>query len=167
MPLGARWSHTVAVADQAERLRSFFGALDGDRLVAAAYLHDIGYAAELKLTGFHPVDGAVWLSGRVDAEVVGLVAHHSCAWMEADLRGLGGELEKLPRPRLDLLDALTYCDMTSGPTGERVTLEQRLAEVTRRYGPGHLVTASIEVAADYLRDAVTRTQDRAEKRRTG
>lgn len=166
MPLGPRWLHTVAVADQAERLRAAFGELDGDRLVAAAYLHDIGYAGELALTGFHPLDGAVWLAGLVEADVVALVAHHSCSWVEADVRGLGAQLEELPRPPLELLDALTYCDMTSGPDGRRVTLEQRLAEVTQRYGPGHLVTKSIHAAADYLQDAVTRSQERTNKLRT-
>lgn len=31
---------------------------DRDLLVAAAWLHDIGYAPELRDTGFHPLDGA-------------------------------------------------------------------------------------------------------------
>ena len=159
-PLGTRWSHTVAVADQADSLRSAFGAADGDRLVAAAYLHDIGYADELTVTGFHPLDGALWLVGLVEAEVVALVAHHSCSWVEADIRGFTVQLEELPRPRLELLDALTYCDMTSGPDGQRVTLERRLAEVAERYGPSHLVTESMEAAADFLRDAVARTESR-------
>lgn len=161
LPLGARWVHTVAVADQAERLRPAFDAPDADRLVAAAYLHDVGYAPELLITGFHPLDGAVWLAGLVEPELVALVAHHSCAWVEADVRGLDLHLDELPRPNLELLDALTYCDMTSGPDGQQVTVEQRLAEVTDRYGPGHVVTRSIETAADYLRDAVARAQERA------
>ena len=32
-----------------------------DDLVAAAWLHDIGYAPELVETGFHPLDGARYL----------------------------------------------------------------------------------------------------------
>jgi hypothetical protein len=56
-PLGSRWLHTVAVADQAERLALAFDARDADQLVAAAYLHDIGYAPALVITGFHPLDG--------------------------------------------------------------------------------------------------------------
>ena len=162
LPLGARWAHTIAVADQAERLRPAFGETDADQLVAAAYLHDDGYAPELVITGFHPLDGAVWLSGLVEPEVVALVAHHSCSWVEADLWGVGAHLDELPRPNLDVLDALTYCDMTSGPDGRRVDVERRLAEVTHRYGPGHVVTQSIELAADYLRDAVARAQARAD-----
>ncbi len=136
-------------------------------MVAAPHLHDIGYAGELTITGFHPLDGALWLLGLVEVEVAALVAHHSCSWVEADVRGLGVQLEELPRPRLELLDALTYCDMTSGPDGQRVTLEQRLAEVTHRYGPGHLVTQSIEAASDGLRAAVARAQARAQEFLTG
>lgn len=160
VPVGARWAHTLAVADQAELLRSAFSQADGDLLVAAAYLHDVGYAGELICTGFHPLDGALWLGGLVETEVVALVAHHSCSWVEAEMRGLGAPLEALPHPRPELLDALTYCDMTSGPEGQRVTLDERLAEVTDRYGPGHVVTKAITEAAGYLREAVTRTQAR-------
>jgi hypothetical protein len=32
--------------------------VDRDVLVAAAWLHDVGYAPELAVTGFHPLDGA-------------------------------------------------------------------------------------------------------------
>lgn len=158
--LGRRWAHSRAVGEQAERLRGSFDELRGDQLVAAAYLHDIGYAPEIVATDFHPLDGAKWLDGLVVPEVVSLVAHHSCAWVEADFRLLRPRLEEFPRPELDLLDALTYCDMTSGPNGELVTLDERLAEIVARYGPGHLVTESIQAATRYLREAVARAEQR-------
>jgi predicted hydrolase (HD superfamily) len=61
--------------------------------VAAAWLHDIGYALELVETGFHPLDGARYLRRvGVDGQVVNLVAYHSCAQTEADVRGPGAEL---------------------------------------------------------------------------
>ena len=37
-------------------------ALSGDVLVAAPWLHDIGYAVEVTDTGFHPLDGACYLA---------------------------------------------------------------------------------------------------------
>lgn len=55
----------------------------------------------------------------------------------------------------------TYCDMTSGPEGQSVDVDERINEVMRRYGPDSVVTRSIEVAADYLRDAVARAEARA------
>jgi hypothetical protein len=39
--------------------------------------------------------------------------------------------------------ALTYCDMITGAAGEVVTLAERLADVERRYGVGHVVTRSV------------------------
>lgn len=58
-------------------------------LQTAAILHDIGYSPDIVRSGFHALDGAVFLRARgVDEEVVSLVAHHSCAHLEAGLRGL-------------------------------------------------------------------------------
>jgi len=48
------------VADRAREAAPLFGA-DGELLVAAALLHDIGYAPDLVDTGFHPIDGARYL----------------------------------------------------------------------------------------------------------
>ena len=61
---------------------------------------------------------------------------------------------------MNWIDALTYCDMTSGPGGELLTLDERLAEIVTRYGPGHLVTESIQAATRYLREAVARAEQR-------
>jgi hypothetical protein len=59
----------------------------------AAWLHDIGYAPELVKTGFHPLDGARYLRrAGVNGLVVSLVAYHSCAQIEAEVRRLGAEL---------------------------------------------------------------------------
>lgn len=60
-PLGSRWRHTLGVV---ERARTVAGALEADKadvLVAATYVHDVGYAPELAQTGFHPLDGARFL----------------------------------------------------------------------------------------------------------
>jgi hypothetical protein len=138
-----------------------FTDADADHLVAAAYLHDVGYAPELVVTRFHPLDGAVWLSGLIDDGVRALVAHHSCARVEASVRGLLAELEELPRPDWALLDALTYCDMTSGPDGRRVDVKARLDEIRSRYGSDHVVTIAIELAAEQLQQAVGRVRSDA------
>jgi hypothetical protein len=57
---------------------------------------------------------------------------------------------------------LTYCDMTTSPDGELVPAVQRLAEIHHRYGPGHLVSRSIQRAATpMILRAVEQVQDRA------
>ena len=59
--LPRRWTHVQAVAAKATRVAQVLDPADRDVLVAAATLHDIGYATELAHTGFHPLDGARWL----------------------------------------------------------------------------------------------------------
>ena len=57
---------------------------------------------------------------------------------EAVRRGLGDDLaDEFPTPPDELADAITYCDMTTGPDGQRLTVHQRLAEIHARYGPDH------------------------------
>jgi len=125
--------------------------LDRDELVSVAWLHDVGYAPQLRATGFHALDGARFLvSNGVSIEVATLVANHSCALIEAGIRGLDDDLRAEFPMRDDwATDALYYADMTCGPTGEIVTVEERLRESRGRYGPGHVVTRFID-AAEHL-----------------
>ena len=55
--LPRRWAHTRGVARTARELSPILGA-DADLVLAAAWLHDIGYAPAVAVTGFHPLDGA-------------------------------------------------------------------------------------------------------------
>ena len=68
--------------------------------------------------------------------MVNLVAYHSCAQIEADVRGLGAELAAEFTPAGPLLSgALLYCDMTTGPDGDYVRPADRLAEIRGRDSP--------------------------------
>ncbi len=147
LALPRRWRHVRSVARRAGWVAETLSLPDD--LVAAGWLHDIGYAPELVETGFHPLDGARFLRrAGVDRQVVSLVAYHSCAQIEADVRGLGAELAAEFTPADPLLsDALLYCDMTTGPDGDYVRPADRLAEIRERYGPGHEVTRFVELAA--------------------
>jgi hypothetical protein len=145
--LPRRWRHVRSVARRARWAAKTLGL--SDDLLAAAWLHDIGYAPDLVKTGFHPLDGARYLRRvGVDGQVVSLVAYHSCAQIEAEVRGLGAELaaEFSPADRM-LTDALLYCDMTTGPDGDYVRPADRLVEIRGRYGPDHEVTRFVELAA--------------------
>jgi len=127
----------------------------------AAWLHDIGYAPELVETGFHPLDGARYLRRiGVDAHIVSLVAYHSCAQIEAEVRGLGSELVAEFAPAEPMLtDALLYCDMTTGPDGDYVRPAHRLVEIRGRYGPDHEVTRFVERAASEILTAAARVEE--------
>jgi hypothetical protein len=86
-----------------------------------------------------------------------LVAHHTGAMIEAQERGLADVLAA-EFPIGDAapfnLAALTYCDMTTGPDGQPVDVEQRIAEILTRYPPDHVVHRSISRAAPKLRAQV-------------
>ena len=147
-PLPRRWAHVQGVAARARGLAPVLGA-DADLLEAAAWLHDIGYALSLATTGLHQLDGARYLrdAQHADAMLCRLVAHHSCAIIEAGERGLADVLSREFEPAPDALSSvLTFCDMTTSPDGEIVPAEQRLAEIQHRYGRGHLVSRSIQRA---------------------
>jgi len=133
-PLPRRWAHVQGVAARARSLAPVLGA-DADLLEAAAWPHDI---------------------------LCRLVAHHSCAIIEAEERGLADVLssEFEPAPYA-LSSVLTYCDMTTSPDGGPIPAERRLAEIHDRYGPGHLVSRSIRRATPMILRAVEQAQGRA------
>jgi hypothetical protein len=113
-----------------------------DRLDGARYLRDVQHA---------------------DALLCRLVAHHSCAIIEVGERGLADVLSLEFKPAPDATSSvLTCCDMTTSPDGELVSVEQRPAEICDRYGPGHLVSRSIQrAAATMILGAVQQVYNRA------
>ena len=161
--LPRRWSHVQGVAARARTLASALGP-DADLLEAAAWLHDIGYHPDLADTGLHSLDGARYLRDQQHADPMlhRLVAHHSCAVIEADERGLAHVLtrEFTPPPR-PLADALTFCDVTTSPDGEPVQVHHRLAEIYDRYGPDHLVSRTMRRATPLILEAVCQINARA------
>jgi predicted hydrolase (HD superfamily) len=158
--LPRRWAHSQGVGRKAESIAPIAGD-DADLLACAAWLHDIGYAPKLVDTGLHALDGARYLRDveHADPRLCALVAHHSCAHIEARNRDLEAELVAEFEPVGGLLtDALTYCDMTTTPVGESTNVDARLAEILSRYGPGDVVTESITEAAPHIKGSVQRIE---------
>ena len=58
------------------------------------------------------------------------------------------------------MDALTFADMTTGPTGQSMTLDQRIKEVQRRYPSNDSVHRAIVRARPELQAAIDRTRQR-------
>jgi hypothetical protein len=163
-PVGDRWKHVRAVGECAREVSAVLDQEDRPYLVAAAYLHDIGYVPDLQRTGLHQLDGARYIRSLGTERLACLVAHHSEARFEIRLRGFSDELAAYKREESWVSDALTYCDLTTGPTGLPMTFEDRVAEVEQRYGEGEIVDA-LRQATPYLLDAIERTEDRLRQRR--
>jgi hypothetical protein len=152
-----RWVHVTRVAAALE------AASTSDHVVAAGWLHDIGYAESLARTGLHALDGALYLADHGWARpVVSLVAYHTGAEYEAAERGLATKLKEFHRPPQDELDLLIWADLTSSPAGESVSVDSRLAEILNRYAPGDPVHEAISRSADYLRACAVRAERSAD-----
>lgn len=125
-----------------------------ETLLSAAVLHDIGYAPLLRSTGFHPLDGALWLRARgCPADVAAAVAHHSEARSQRGAAPLADRYAALPPPEPVLADLLTYADQTTTPHGHRTGVVARVVERCARTG-GADALALLRVAR--LVHAVTR-----------
>lgn len=161
LSLPSRWHHTQSVAAQARIASVTIGPQDRALLEAAAWLHDIGYGPEVADTGFHPLDGARYLE-RYGApqRLINLVANHSCARFEADERGRLPELSSYELEVGPVADGLIWADMTTGPTGQTVTVEDRLTEILRRYSSDSPVHRAIEEASADIVAAVSRVEGR-------
>lgn len=166
-PLPRRWAHTQGVAGTALTLSGIVA--DADLLVSAAWLHDIGYSPAVAATGFHPLDGARHLRDSEDADelVCRLVAHHTCALTEAAERGLAAQLvSEFAIPPDDLADALIYSDMTTGPDGQTMAVDSRIAEILARYGPEHPVSRARRKSMPQITAAVARVTSMLSRRQS-
>jgi hypothetical protein len=166
--LDARWRHTQGVARRAAEAAPAVPEADRPVLLAAAWLHDIGYAKPLQRSTFHPLDGAWHLQEHGWPEPLpGLVAHHSAARFVAAVRGLAAPLQAFPADRYasgPVADALTYADQTTSPTGEWMDVEDRLAGMLRRHGPDSPNARAHDQRAPAIRAAVHRTDERLRAR---
>ncbi|MGB7980151.1 MAG: HD domain-containing protein [Candidatus Nanopelagicales bacterium] len=131
---GTRLPHVQTAGFVASRLAVLFDPEEAELLVAAATLHDIGYSQRIARTGFHPLDGGVFLraEGYPD-RLARLVANHSLAVLTADEHGIHDLAEQFPQEEGLLADALAYADMHSAPDGQIIPVERRLADIARRH----------------------------------
>ena len=151
--LPRRWAHTIGVAATAERLAVALEAVHADTIVAAAWLHDIGYAPGLVDTGFHPIDGAAHVSRTCPDlwSTVNLIAHHTGAALEAHERGLDSELARYRFPvDIEELAILNAADLCTSPDGALIDPQARLNEILDRYPPDNPVHRAIAKSGPLL-----------------
>jgi hypothetical protein len=156
-----RWTHTMGVAACAAQITTAVETADRDLLLAAVWLHDVGYSPTLAHSGFHPLDAA-WHLKREGwpRRLVGLVAHHSGALFVARELRLDHVLQGFPHEQSAVSDALVYADQTTGPTGRPCTVEQRMTEMLTRHGPASAQARVHPVRGPHLLAAVARVEQR-------
>jgi putative nucleotidyltransferase with HDIG domain len=156
-----RLHHSAAVAARSRELAITVALSEVDTLVAAAWLHDIGYSSRTRETGFHPLDGAQYLRrGGWPEGVCALVAHHSGSRFVARVLGLDDRLREFEFVEDPLSDALTVADNTAGPHGTIMALDERLREKRRRHAPDSPNARANPERDDYIRAAARRVARR-------
>lgn len=150
--LPRRWKHTIGVAAAAERLASVLAPQHVTEITCAAWLHDIGYAPAAVKTGFHPIDGAEYVTAHASPDlalrVTSLIAHHSGALFEAHERGLQ-IAHGFPCNTVELA-ILNAADLSTTPDGLSTDPAGRLTEVLHRYPPEYPVHRAISVSQHVL-----------------
>jgi predicted hydrolase (HD superfamily) len=156
-----RLRHCAGVAARAQTLAVTVPPSAVAMLVASAWLHDIGYAPQLRDSGFHPLDGAVYLRREGwPAPVCDLVAHHSGSRFVAHIRGFDDRLREYEFVEDALSDALTVADNTTAPDGRVMMLDERLRDKLKRHGPETPNARANPERDDYIRAAARRVADR-------
>lgn len=157
--LEPRRSHVRGVGRMAERLHDERADIVSLDVVAAAWLHDVGYAPAVQQTGFHPVDGATFLRNREWSEnVCALVAFHTGSRFEARERGLTHLLNAFQPPLGRSLDVLNYLDLSIGPNGSTISPEDRIEEILDRYDAASPVHVAVTRARRHLLSSVDRVE---------
>ena len=160
-PIAERWLHTRGVAEQAAEIAITVRPADRPLLIAAAWLHDVGYSPVIRRTGFHPPDGALYLrKQKWDPRLVALVAHHSGARFVPVERGFADQMAEFEFEDSPVSDALTYADQTVGPAGKRMTVTYRIAEAIARHGPDSPNARARVDRVPYLLAVAERVEDR-------
>jgi hypothetical protein len=127
--------HSLAVARRCQEA-------GGEALFWAGLLHDIGKSPEIARTGFHPLDGAHHMLALGEPDLACLVARHSGAEYEAAARGISlrpWQEDQFPEEQ-KILDRI---DLTTLPSGQEVSFQQRLADITSRYGENSVEASSL------------------------
>lgn len=157
-----RWLHAQGAADAARRVLPSIDPADHDLLIAAAWLHDVGFGHPNPPTGLHSLDGAYLLRDQGWPErLVALVAHHSEARYTAAAMDLLAELNTFDRERGPVADGLVYADMSSSTDGQPVTVNLRLTDLRYRHSEDDMpMRVALSAREPHLVLATARTEVR-------
>lgn len=118
-PLPECWERSRLAGAEAERIASAYGD-DAELLIAAAYLHEVGRAPDLAVTGCVPLDGARYLLTTCGpARLAALVAHQPCMPGEYPDQIIGHAMSDFAFETTPVRDALWYCIATTGSDDPR------------------------------------------------
>jgi HD superfamily phosphodiesterase len=129
-----RYRHTIAVSLLMREKSKEIGLCPIEAEILGL-VHDLGYCDDFSITGFHPIDGYRYLI-KIDKTIADRMVLHTSTPEEAELRHI-----ILPDIIMDdYAKLLSYADSRVTGDGRVVSFEERLQDITSRYGNNHLVS---------------------------
>lgn len=138
----ARIDHLLGVMHLARQISAEMELppTESEALYLAALFHDIGRAATLRVTGFHPLDGAIFLAhrGASDSTVQAVLLHRFARNHAADHPAAAFFYAGLAETNHCLItDLLNFCDLRISHEGHLVTFPERISNILSRSGMNH------------------------------
>lgn len=132
-----------------------------NKLIASAYLHDIGYSEELNKFNFHAYDGYKYLlDNEYDKSVLKVILHHTYSELLYYIQGedrlvITETYNKIPLTSFTkeedyIFKLLTLADMKSNYKGEKVTVADRISDIYDRYGEDSIISKHISQVRLFL-----------------
>ncbi|MGH7162469.1 MAG: NUDIX domain-containing protein [Planctomycetota bacterium] len=156
-------AHTAQVAGMARAIAAAWGGLDADYVEAAAWLHDVGRARSHGPR--HPLEGfRLVVEAGHPGYAPPCISHFTKGCSATELARYPGADPELVR---EMSEA---CDLEAFPPEERIialadslavgdrrgTIDEREADLVRRYGPSPLIAGNARIARGLLSEAETR-----------
>lgn len=142
---GDRLLHTMRVVEKTIRISDIYHLSREEQrfIVNAAEYHDIGYSEKIIKTGFHPLDGYLFLKDKVELSIAGAVLLHSLS--EELVKYQSEEVQALFYKEYQFLqlnngiipfyiDILSMADMLINSKGIECTTVERYYDIVKRYG---------------------------------
>ncbi|MDQ0418843.1 hypothetical protein J2Z48_003048 [Croceifilum oryzae] len=162
-----RYHHVLGVV---ERMRELLEKINipsewKPQLVQTAYMHDVGYNEQLNQHNFHPLDGALFAEEiGIPKPIIAGILFHSDAY--TSVKHTRPDLIEIYDKKYNLLDEIdhtfidliTYCDIHTSPVGAKITLEERVLDVIKRYGEGHEVSNMMLLSQPYYQEVERRVE---------
>lgn len=113
----------------------------------AVELHDIGYSPKCVSTGFHPLDGALYLAATSqysDTQLYAILMHSNAddlvKYQSETTQALFHYVLKTINKDKSILELVTLADGITDGKGNLVTPLERIADISERYGEDNHVT---------------------------
>lgn len=166
-PYSQLYRNTQGVVEEMRLLLNQTDLSNDDKLelIELAYLHKIGFSSRALKTGFEPLDGALYCKEKnYPLEIVSAVMFYSGAFEIVkrnfpDLINVYLEQKYSMTAKTKMyIDLLTYCDLHRSYNGIKLTLVEKIKEISCYYGENHNLVNTLKSLEDTYKEIIKRVE---------